>query len=223
MKILIIEDDKNIAASLAAFLKSQGAVFDIAEDGERGLFLALINTYDLILLDYNLPKISGQEIIGKLRADGKITPIIMLTVRSELEDKIKILEIGADDYLIKPFSLRELWARIKAILRRPSELVDQKLSCKNLEIDPDSFIVKKNGHNLRLRTKEFALLEYLLKNKGRVVSRQDIMEHVWDENGDPFSNTIEVHMMNLRRKLETKREKYIFTIPNRGYKLDEKA
>ncbi len=222
MKILIIEDDKNISASLAYFFKSQNIIFDIAEDGERGLFLAKVGDYDVILLDYNLPKISGQEIIAKIRTDGQTVPIIMLTIRNDLNDKINILDIGADDYLVKPFLLKELLARIRAILRRPLKLENQKLICKNLEMEPTSFKVVKNGRNISLRTKEFMLLEYLFKNKGAVVSRQDIMDHVWDENGDPFSNTIEVHMMNLRRKIETKKDRYIFTIPNRGYKLDEK-
>lgn len=223
MKILIIEDDPNISRSLASFLKSQGAVFDIAVEGERGLFLARVNNYDLILLDYNLPKLSGKEIITKIRGEGKTTPIIMLTVRGDLDDKINILEIGADDYLIKPFSLTELMARIRAVLRRPLKLEDKKLICKNLEVDSLGFKVTRNGRPITLRTKEFALLEYLLKNKGAVISRQEIMEHVWDENADPFSNTIEVHMMNLRRKIETKKDRFIFTIPNRGYKLDEKV
>jgi DNA-binding response OmpR family regulator len=223
MKILIIEDDSNISSSLASFFKSQSIVFDIADEGERGLFLARVNNYDLILLDYNLPQLSGKEIITRLRAEGKATPIIMLTVRGELEDKINILGIGADDYLIKPFSLTELLARIRAVLRRPPNLENKKLICKNLEVDPISFNVTRNGRQILLRTKEFTLLEYLLRNKGAVVSRQEIMEHVWDENADPFSNTIEVHMMNLRRKIETKKDRFIFTIPNRGYKLDEKV
>jgi DNA-binding response OmpR family regulator len=223
MKILIIEDDPHISRSLASFLKSQSIVFDIAVDGERGLFLARVNNYDLILLDYNLPKLSGKEIITKIRTEGQMTPIIMLTVRGELEDKINILEIGADDYLIKPFSLTELLARIKAVLRRPAKLETKKLICKNLELDATCFKVTRNGRSIPLRTKEFTLLEYLLRNKGSVISRQEIMEHVWDENADPFSNTIEVHMMNLRRKIETKKERFIFTIPNRGYKIDEKV
>jgi len=222
MKILIIEDDNNISTPLVAFLKSQNAVLDLARDGERGLFLAKINNYDIILLDYNLPKVNGQEIIAEIRNEGKITPIIMMTVRSALEDKINILEIGANDYLIKPFSLRELMVRIKTILRRPLIIEGPKLKCGNLELDTTSFNVKKRGRDINLRTKEFTLLEYLLKNKGKVLSRQDIMEHVWDENADPFSNTIEVHMMNLRRKIENKKDRFIFTIPNRGYKLDER-
>jgi DNA-binding response OmpR family regulator len=223
MKILIIEDDSNISGSLASFFKSQSIVFDIAAEGERGLFLARVNNYDLILLDYNLPQLSGKEIITKLRAEGQATPIIMLTVRGELEDKINILGIGADDYLIKPFSLTELLARIRAVLRRPPNLENKKLICKNLEVDSINFKVTRNGRPIPLRTKEFTLLEYLLKNKGAVISRQELMEHVWDENADPFSNTIEVHMMNLRHKIETKKDRFIFTIPNRGYKLDEKA
>ena len=222
MKVLLVEDDKGIADSLASFFKENNIILDIASEGERGVWLALINNYELILLDYNLPKISGKEIIKKIRSEGKTTPIIMLTVRSELDDKIDILETGADDYLTKPFSLCELLARMKAISRRPLELKDEKIVLKDLELNIERFTVTKNGRRINLRAKEFALLEYLMKNKGKLLSRQEIMEHVWDENADPFSNTIEVHIMNLRRKIENKKEHFIFTVSNRGYKIDEK-
>ena len=221
MRVLLIEDDVEIAKSLISFLKSKNVVADLADDGEHGLRLALTNKYAAILLDYNLPKLNGREIIEKLRQEKNVTPVIMITVRSELEDKINLLNAGVDDYLIKPFSLCELWARIKAITRRPLEIKPDCLKMKNIELYPDKFIVKKNGHSIKLRAKEFALLSFLLENRGSFVSRQDIMEHVWDVNANPFSNTIEVHIMKLRKKLENRREKFIFTLSNRGYKIDE--
>lgn len=221
MKALLIEDDQEICRSLQMFLKEKNIILDISHDGESGLNMALINSYDLILLDYNLPTLNGSEIIKALRQEKKHLPIIMLTVRSNLEDKVNLLEQGADDYLTKPFSLSELLARIKAVTRRPPIIKDKILKIKNLEVDSDKFLVKKNGKNIKLRTKEFSLLVYLLENKGRFLSRQDIIEHVWDENADPFSNTIEVHIMKLRKKIETKRERFIFTLSNRGYKIDE--
>jgi DNA-binding response OmpR family regulator len=222
MKVLLIEDDQNITVSLASFFKENNIILDIASDGEHGSWLSIINNYDLILLDYNLPKMNGKEIISKMRSEGKLTPVIMLTVRTDLEDKIDILSVGADDYLTKPFSLCELLARMKAISRRPLNISDKKISIKDLELDTEKFSVKKRGQNINLRAKEFTLLEYMMRNKGKFLSRQEIMEHVWDENADPFSNTIEVHIMNLRRKIETKKERFIFTVSNRGYKIDEK-
>ncbi len=222
MRLLIIEDDVEIAKSLVSFLKAKNVVTDLADDGEHGLRLALTNQYAAILLDYNLPKLSGREIIEKIRQENNMTPIIMITVRSELNDKISLLDAGADDYLIKPFSICELWSRIKAVTRRPAEIKSSCLKIKNIELYPDKFIVKKNNHSIKLRAKEFALLTYLLENRGSFVSRQDIMEHVWDANANPFSNTIEVHIMKLRKKLENSREKFIFTLSNRGYKIDER-
>lgn len=222
MRILLIEDDLEITKSLTSFLKAKNVVTDLASDGEHGLRLALTNKYDAILLDFNLPKLNGQEIIEKIRQENNMTPVIMITVRSELDDKINLLNAGADDYLIKPFSLCELWARIKAVTRRPTEIKPNSLKIKNIELYPDKFMVQKNGHSLKLRAKEFALLAYLLENQGSFVSRQDIMEHVWDVNANPFSNTIEVHIMKLRKKLESSREKFIFTLSNRGYKIDER-
>ncbi|MFA6514351.1 MAG: response regulator transcription factor [Patescibacteria group bacterium] len=222
MKVLLIEDDQDITASLTSFFKENNIILDIANDGERGSWLSLINDYDLILSDYNLPKMNGKEIIDKMRNEGKSTPVIMLTVRTDLEDKIDILRIGADDYLTKPFSFCELLARMQAISRRPLKLNEKKMFIKDLELDTEKFSVKKGGRNINLRAKEFSLLEYLMRRKGCFLSRQEIMEHVWDENADPFSNTIEVHIMNLRRKIETKKERFIFTVSNRGYKIDEK-
>jgi len=223
MRLLIIEDDSNIIRPLSLALKAANFAVDTASDGERGCFLALTNNYDLIILDCNLPKLSGQEIIGKIRADGRDTPILVLTVRTETNNKVDLLNLGADDYLTKPFALSELLARVKAILRRPKNLAGRILTIADLELDADKFLVTKNGERIKLSAKEFSLLEYLLSNQGRVLPRQEIMEHVWDENADPFSNTIEVHIMKLRRKIESPGQQLIFTYSNRGYQIDDRS
>lgn len=220
MRLLLIEDDPDLTPSLSLALRTAGYALDIAADGEQGYFLASTNPYRLILLDYNLPKLSGRAVLEKLRADGCPTPILMITVHSELEDKVDLLNLGADDYLTKPFAVSELLARLQAIARRPTAWHSRILNCGPLRLDPSKFLVTKNDRPVRLSSKEFSLLEYLLAHQGVVLSRQDIMEHVWDYNADPFSNTIEVHIGNLRRKLETAKQRFIFTIPNRGYKLD---
>lgn len=217
-----MEDDEDIVSTLLPTLKADNYTVDATGNGEHGYFLACTNSYDLIILDYNLPGLNGREIIKKLRYEGLSLPILMLTVHSELNDKIDLLTLGADDYISKPFALSELLTRIKVILRRPKSWQGHTLKINDLELDPDKFLVTRGGRRIALSSKEFALLEYLLKHQGLILSRQDIMEHVWDENADPFSNTIEVHIRNLRRKLETEEQKLIFTVSNRGYKIDEK-
>jgi DNA-binding response OmpR family regulator len=221
MRILLVEDDGDLIRPLTLALKADGGIIDIAADGERGYFLARTNAYDLIILDYNLPKMDGRAITDQLRHDQINTPILILTVRSELDDKVELLNIGADDYLTKPFAVSELRARVRAIARRPQVWQGHNLKCGDIELDPDRFLVTKGGQRIILSSKEFALLEYLLRHKGRILSRQEIMEHVWDENADPFSNTIEVHIRSLRRKLGGDKNKLIFTFSNRGYKIDE--
>lgn len=220
MRLLLIEDDKEIAHLLSIALKSLCFAIDTVEDGRKGLNLALINNYDLIITDYNLPILSGREIIESIRSENKSTPILVLSVRSEIDDRVDLLNLGADDYLTKPFTLSELLARVKALLRRPQNLKDKILKINDLEIFPDRFLVIKKGKRIALSSKEFALLQYLVENKGEIMSRQEIMEHVWDDDADPFSNTIEVHIMNLRKKIETSSHPLIFTISNRGYKID---
>ena len=222
MKLLLIEDDQEIIPPLSLALKAAGYVTDVANNGEQGYASARANDYDLIILDYNLPGLTGREIIKKLREEKITTPIIITTVHSELPDKVDLLTLGADDYLTKPFATSELLARIKAILRRPTEWSNSALQCFGIELDPDKVLVTKNGRRIDLSNKEFILLEYLLRNKGRVIPRQEIMDHVWDENANPFSNTIEVHIMRLRKKLEKGRERFIYTFSNRGYKIDDK-
>lgn len=221
MRALLIEDEADIAKSLLSFLKTKNILLDTASDGEQGVFLASTNKYDFILLDYNLPKLNGRQVLEKLREEKYSTPIIIITVRSDLDDKINLLELGADDYLTKPFSLCELYARIKAVTRRPQQIKPKVLKVGDLEVYPEKFLVRRPSGNIKLCAKEFALLEYLLENQGNFVSRQDIMEHVWDVNADPFSNTIEVHIMKLRKKIESQEKHFIFTMSNRGYKIDE--
>lgn len=221
MKILLIEDDADIIHSLVPILKEAGYTTTAISDGENGCSAAQTEEHDLIILDYNLPRLNGREIIQKIRNSGSSIPIIMLTVKGELRDRVDLLNIGADDYVTKPFSFSELLARIKTILKRPKKREENILKISKLEVNPDRFSVINNGQKISLSSKEFTLLEYLMKNKGLILSRQNIMEHVWDENADPFSNTIEVHIRNLRRKLEADGQKLIYTISNRGYKIDE--
>lgn len=220
MSLLLIEDDQNMVLSLSLALNDAGFKVESASDGLVGLDLALSNKYELILLDCNLPRLSGFEIVKRLRAEKITTPIIILTVLGELNDKLELFNLGADDYLTKPFAFFELLARIKALLRRPFNLKGEILKIGNLELDPDRFLVTKNNIRIPLSSLEFSLLEYLMANKEKFISRQKIMDEVWGEETDPFSNTIEVHIMNLRRKLETENEHYIFTASNRGYKVD---
>ena len=219
MRLLLVEDDQEVLLPLTVALKAAGFTVEASADGEQGCVLALTEDYDLIILDYNLPKLNGREIIKKIRAEKKDTPILMTTIRSEIGDRVELLNLGADDYLVKPYVLSELLARIRALLRRPATIVGRVLKLADLELDPDRFTVKRQDRYLSLAGKEFTLLEYLMENPGRVVSRQEIMEHVWDENSDPFSNTIEVHIMKLRQKIENPGERLIHTVSGRGYKL----
>ncbi len=221
MKILLIEDDQEIVRSLTLALKEAGFVIDVAADGEQGRNLAIINNYDLVILDYNLPQLNGREVLKEIRRKKNKLPVMILTVRSEIDDKVELLNCGADDYLTKPFSLAELLARIRAILRRPTLLSDDILKIGTLRLNSNTLKTEYNNKNINLTNKEFSLLEYLMRNKGHVLSRQAIMESVWDINADPFSNTIEVHIMRLRQKLNNK-NKLIFTYPGRGYKIDER-
>jgi two-component system copper resistance phosphate regulon response regulator CusR len=220
MNLLIIEDEPSMVLSLSLALSTADFEIDSASDGQEGLELALTNKYNLILLDCNLPKLSGFEIVKRLRAAKCTVPIIILTVLGELNDKLELFNLGADDYLIKPFAFSELLARIKALLRRPRSMQGKILKIGNLELDADKFLVTKDGVRIPMSSREFSLLEYLMINKEKYLSHQSILDNVWDENANPFSNTVEVHIMNIRKKLETKNERYIFTASNRGYKID---
>ncbi|MFA5130891.1 MAG: response regulator transcription factor [Patescibacteria group bacterium] len=220
MSLLLIEDDVNMVLSLSLSLANAGFKVETSSDGAEGLDFALNNKYEAILLDCNLPRLSGFEIVKRLRAAKIFTPIIILTVLGELNDKLELFNLGADDYLIKPFPFSELLARLKALLRRPQNIQGEVLRVGNLELDPDKFLVTRSGVRVPMSSREFSLLEFLMLNKGKFLSRQTLLDKVWDENADPFSNTVEVHIMNVRKKLETASEHYIFTASNRGYKVD---
>lgn len=221
MRVLVIEDERKIGAFIKAGLSEKCYSVDLAADGERGSFLARTTEYDLVILDNILPKKAGLEICRDIRERGKTIPILMLSVRADTATKVELLNAGADDYLCKPFSLDELLARVNALLRRPPGLESDLVQLDDLKINAVSYAVARGGKRVYLTRKEFMLLAYLMRNRGTVVSRGMILEHVWDMEGDPFSNTIESHISSLRRKVDLPgRRKLIHTIPGRGYKAD---
>ena len=202
-------------------LRENAYAVDVAAEGAEALYLAEINDYDLIILDVMLPVVDGFEVCRNLRERGKETPVLMLTARGTVEDRIEGLDSGADDYLTKPFSFRELLARMRALLRRNKVIHLDRYTISDLVIDTRSQSVVRSGNPILLTTKEYALLEFLARNTGRVVGRAEIAQHVWDENFDPFSNVIEVHMNRLRRKIEINGPPLIRTRRGAGYLLAE--
>lgn len=221
MKILLVEDHEDLAQSLRQSLRAECFEVDLAHDGEKGWYYCQTNAYDLIILDHSLPKKNGQTLCLDIREKGISTPIIFLSGNSETKSKIEALNSGADDYITKPFSFSELMARIRAVLRRPKKIESEVLKIDNVEVDTTLQTVTRGGKDINLTRKEYMLFEYMLKNKGKVLSRSDIMESVWDMNADPFSNTIETHMLNLRKKIESlPGKKIIHTLKGRGYKVD---
>jgi len=220
MKLLIIEDDKDVAYAIKSAF-SQSHVLEISPDGNDGSFLARNYDYDAIILDYSLPKKNGLMVMRDIRSSGKSTPVIFLSSTTETNIKIEALEAGADDYLTKPFSMQELRARIEAITRRPKAVAEKTYSVGPVALDVTRHRVTVRGKELKLTTKEFNLLEYMLKNPGVVLSRSLLMEHVWTAESSPFSNTIESHMRNVRKKLrDAHAPDLIYNIPGRGYILE---
>jgi len=219
MKILIIEDDISIRNVLRLGLEELSYAVDEAEDGERGSYFARVNQYDLIILDNVLPKKMGKQVCKEIRESGVHSPILLLSAKSDVNTKIELLNVGADDYLTKPFSFAELTARIRTLLRRPQKIEDVILKGSGIQLNSDTHEVNRSNKKIYLTRKEFSLLELLMKNSGRVVSRTIIMEKVWDINADPFSNTIETHIRNLRQKLKDTKKRIISNIPGRGYKF----
>lgn len=220
MRILVIEDEKEVRDFLRIGLRERGYVVDCAADGQEGSYAARTNHYNLILLDNIMPKKHGVEVCKELRENGTHTPIIMLTVSSDSSQKVQLLRDGADDYITKPFSFEELLARIQVILRRGRYIQAEILTVGDLKLDRNNQSLTIGEKDIYLRKKEFQLLEYFMMNQGRVVTRAEILEHVWESSMDPFSNTIESHILRLRRKIETKKNKLIFSVPGRGYKLE---
>ena len=220
MRILITEDEKDLAQALARGLRKQGYAADIAYDGEEALVLAEVNDYDLIILDLNLPKIDGVEVCRRIRASDSPTSILMLTARSSLDDRVNGLDQGADDYLVKPFHFPELLARVRAILRREGEPRHTILRSGDLVLDPNVQKAYFGREEIRLTTKEFAVLEYLMRNVGRIVSQEELLEHVWNEDANLFTQTVKVHIKNIRKKLSAAGAyDLITTVKGRGYML----
>jgi DNA-binding response OmpR family regulator len=218
---LLVEDEKKMASFIQRGLKEEGYAVDVAHDGEEGFEYLAVNEYDAIILDLMIPKISGMELCGKIRQRKIKTPVLMLTARDSVEDKIKGLDQGADDYLTKPFAFDELLARLRALLRRPVlQQGETRLLCGNLKLDLLARQCYLGDEEIQLSQKEFSLLEYLIKHKGEVVSRTQIAEHVWDLHFDPMSNTIDVYINFLRKKVDgdSKRSR-IETIRGTGYRM----
>ncbi|MDB4991884.1 MAG: two component transcriptional regulator, winged helix family [Parcubacteria group bacterium] len=221
MRALIIDDEQGVRDLLAENLRSQCFAVDTASDGTEGSYLARTNTYDIIILDNMLPEKSGIMVCQEIRKTGHTTPILILSALSDTWRKVDLLNGGADDYMIKPFSFEELMARIRALMRRPNDIEGDILTIDDVVLDTKRQSVKRGDKGIYLTRKEFMLLEYLMRNLGNVLSRGMIMEHVWDMTSDPFSNTIESHILSLRKKVDTNPEKkLIYTVPGRGYKID---
>jgi DNA-binding response OmpR family regulator len=201
MRVLLVEDDSRIARFVAKGLREHTYAVDVVGSGKEALYQAAINTYDLVVLDVMIPAPDGFAVCKELRSAGRRMPILMLTARDAVEDRIEGLDHGADDYLTKPFEFRELLARLRALLRRPAGLQPARLVVADLIVDTAGQTVSRGGKTIPMTAKEYALVEFLARNSGRVVGRAEIAEHVWDEEFDPFSNLIEVYVNRVRRKI----------------------
>jgi len=202
MRILLAEDDTSLAQVVAAGLRDEAYAVDVTGDGAEALTQALVNEYDAIVLDIGLPRTDGLEVCRTLRARGVRVPILMLTARDAVRDRVTGLDAGADDYLVKPFDFEELLARLRALVRRAPALLPAVVTVGDLAIDTRAQTVTRAGMPIRLTTKEYVVLEYLARNADRVVTRGDIVAHAWDDNHDPFTNAVEVYVNRLRKKLE---------------------
>ncbi|MBY0492271.1 MAG: response regulator transcription factor [Gemmatimonadaceae bacterium] len=202
MRLLVVEDDPKLAALVARGLREDAYAVDVAEDGPRALSQTAMNRYDAIVLDVMLPGLDGFGVVQALRSRGIRTPVLMLTARDAVPDRIMGLDAGADDYLTKPFDFGELLARVRALLRRPEQLQASRVTVADLAIDLNSQAVTRDGESIVLTAKEFALLELLARNVDRIVPRTEIVAHVWDDNHDPFTNAVEVYMNRLRGKID---------------------
>jgi two-component system, OmpR family, copper resistance phosphate regulon response regulator CusR len=202
MRLLLVEDDERIAKFLVKGLREQTYAVDRAADGEDALYKLDVNEYDLMILDLMIPGPDGFEVCRRLRQSGSNMPVLMLTARDALEDRVTGLDTGADDYLTKPFEVSELLARVRALLRRGHILQPPNIQIGDLVLETGSRTVARSGKPISVTSKEYAVLEYLARNTGRVVGRAELAEHVWDEHYDPFSNVIDVHINRLRRKVD---------------------
>jgi len=226
MKILVVEDDRHIADNIKKGLEIKSHVVDAVYDGEEGYDFAVAEDYDLIILDRMLPGLDGLEICRGLRKEKITTPILMLTAKTMVEDRVDGLDSGADDYLGKPFAFEELLARVKAISRRPKSKLVTELKVADLTLNPETYEVKRSGRNIKLSKKEFALLEFLMRNAGQIFSKEKLIERVWDIDADVLSNTAQVYIGYLRDKIDRPfpaKPSLITTVRGFGYKLDEEG
>jgi heavy metal response regulator len=222
MRILVIEDERKVASFIKRGLEEERYIVETAADGEAGLQLAMENTFDAIVLDVMLPKLDGYSVLRALRDDGNATPVLMLTARGTTEDRVQGLDLGADDYLAKPFHFEELAARLRSILRRSTTEKTTKLQCGELTLDLVTHFAYRDNKEIELTTKEYALLEYLMRNKGRILSRSMIMQHVWKHNFDPESNIIDVYIKRLRQKIERPdKAQMVQSVRGVGYRMRE--
>ena len=223
MKVLLVEDDTTLLETTQTQLTKAGFGVDVAKTAEEAYYQLEVNQYDCIVLDINLPDGSGFEICQKIRRDQNTTPILVMTARDSLSDKVKGLDLGADDYVLKPIDAQELIARVKALIRRNSKNPVPILAVGDLEIDPQTQRVTRAGEEIPLAVKEFAVLEFLARHSDEVVTRSMLMEHVWGSDFESFSNVVDVYIRNLRKKLDTTgRDKLIHTIRGGGYSLSNK-
>ncbi len=222
MKILLVEDSHKIALSIKKGLEQENFVVDLAFDGERGLDLALNEKYDIVILDLMLPLMSGLEVCKYLRKEGHSTPILMLTAKVEVSDRVLGLNVGADDYLVKPFNFSELLARVRALSRREKNFISEELVVDNLVLNQVTKEVKRGKKVITLSKREFLLLEFLMKNKGKVFSKEQLVTYVWQYDADILSNTVEVYIGYLRNKIDkpfVKSKQLIETVRGFGYKI----
>jgi len=222
MKILIVEDEHLIANAIKKGLEQEHYIVDVAFDGEKGLDLASSGDYDLILLDLMLPKMNGIEVCNQLRQQQIHTPILMLTAKGQVEDKIKGLNNGADDYLTKPFAFEELLARIRALTRRPQKSANEIITIGDLSLNLSTYDVNRQGKQISLSSKEYSLLECLMRHANKILNKDQLIQHVWSYESDILPNTVEVYIRNLRQKIDQPfKTKLIKTIRGFGYKISE--
>lgn len=222
MRLLVVEDEHRIAQAIKEGLEQESYAVDVCRDGQDGYNTASASEYDAILLDVMLPEMNGFEVCKRLRQDGNHTPILMLTAKDQNRDVVQGLDTGADDYLAKPFSFEVLLARIRALLRRPQGRIDEILKAGDLTLNPSSREVRRAGKSIALSNKEYAILEYLLRNQGKVLSRNNIMTHVWDFDAGILPNNVEVFIAYLRAKIDKPfgGSKLIQTVRGFGYKIE---
>jgi len=224
MRILIIEDEHKIANSIKLGLEQENYAVDVAYTGADGLDLALGEDYDVMIFDRMLPNIEGLTIVKKVRSKSIHTPIIILTAKDQINDKVEGLNAGADDYLSKPFAFTELLARIKAVTRRPSKSLNSKLKVSDLTLDTTTYHVSRSGKSIKLSRKEFSLLEYLMRHPGRIIKKEQLIAHVWDYDSDVLPNSVEVYIKHLRDKIDkpfSTNPDLIHTVRGFGYKIGE--